>query len=291
MTNLGEIESYLGICIKRDRSIKRLEIDQSRYILEIVEHFDLSDAHSVPTPLPAGADEFLKKYDGQATAAEIKAFQQIIGSLLYVQIGTHPDISFPVSHLSQYTSNPSPQHMHLVKYVLTYLKGTSDLKLCYDGRGANGLYGYSDSSWADDPDNRKSTFGFVFLLANAAISWCSRKQKTMAQSSTEAKYMQMADAGNQAMWYRMFLEELAYDVQDSIILHVDNKGARDLSLNPVTGQKSKHIPIKYHVIRDYIDNDQVDVVQVASADMLANGLTKMFAKDKLSQFVPDLGLI
>jgi hypothetical protein len=290
MTDLGEIESYLGIRIKRDRSIKQLEIDQSRYILEIVDRFGLSNAHSAPTPLPSGADEFLKKHDGQATAAEIKAFQQIIGSLLYVQIGTRPDISFPVSRLSQYASNPSPQHMRLAKYVLTYLKGTSDLKLRFDGGGANGLYGYSDSSWADDPDSRKSTSGFVFLLADAAISWCSRKQKTVAQSSTEAEYMQMADAGNQAMWYRMFLEELAYDVQNPIILHVDNKGARDLSLNPVTGRKSKHIPIKYHAIRDYIDNDQVEIIQVASADMLADGLTKMFVKEKHSHFVPDLGL-
>ena len=88
--------------------------------------------------------------------------------------------------------------------MLCYLKGTSDLKLVYDGMRRNGLYRHSDSSWADNPDDLHSTSGYVFLLADAAISWCSRKQRTTAQSTTEAEYMQLADAGNQAKWYRMY---------------------------------------------------------------------------------------
>src|SRR5882757_832549 len=235
MTDLGEIESYLGVWIKQDRSNKRLEIDQSRYVLEIVNRFGLSDAHPVHTPLPTGADMFLEKYNEQASTVDIKLYQRIIGSLLYVQIGTRPDISFAVSHLAQYASNPSAQHINLAKYVLRYLKGTSDLKLVYLGALGNGLFGYSDSSWGDDPDDRHSTAGYVYLLADAAISWTSRKQKTAAQSTTEAEYMALADAGNQAAWYRMFLEELGYDVRDPIPLHEDNKGAVDLALNPVTG--------------------------------------------------------
>jgi hypothetical protein len=91
-------------------------------------------------------------------------------SLLYVQIGTRPDISFAVSHLVQYASNPSLDHIRLAKYVLCYLKGTSDLKLLYNGGCRNGLYGYSDSSWGDNLDDRHSTAAYVFLLANAAIS-------------------------------------------------------------------------------------------------------------------------
>ena len=92
MTDLGKIESYLGVRIKRDRSTKRLEIDQSRYILDIVNHFGLSDTNPALTPLPAGADVHLEKFDGQASQGDIKLYQQMIGSLLYVQIGTHPDI-------------------------------------------------------------------------------------------------------------------------------------------------------------------------------------------------------
>jgi hypothetical protein len=130
----------------------------------------------------------------------------------------------------------------------------------------------------------------MFLLADAAISWCLRIQKTVAQSSTEAEYMEMADTGNQAAWYRMFLEELGYDVQDPILIHEDNHGANMLSCNPVTGRKSKHIPIKYHVIQDYVENDQVEIIQVPTVDMLADGLTKPFPRIKLSNFISDLGL-
>jgi len=234
---------------------------------------------------------FLEKYNEQASTADIKLYQRIIGSLLYVQIGTRPDISFAVSRLAQYASNPSPHHIRLAKYVLSYLKGTSDLKLVYTGGSGNGLYGYSDSSWGDVPDDRHSTAGYVFLLANAAISWCSRKQKTAAQRTTEAEYMSLAKAGNQSTWYRMFLEELGYEVWDPILLHGDNNGSLWLALNPVTGRKSKHIPIRYHAIQDYVEDKHITLILTPTTEMLADGLTKSFMKIKLSDFVSGLGLI
>ena len=176
----------------------------------------------------------------------------MIRSLLYAQLGTHPDISFAVSHLAQYAFNPSLHHIRLAKYVLCYLKGTRDLKLVYDGACGNGLYGHSDSSWADNLDDRRSTSGYVYLLANATISWCSCKQKTVAQSSTEAKYMQLADASNQAMWYHMFLKEFGYEVADLIPILENNQSTVNLAEKPMTGCRSKHILLKYHVIRDYM---------------------------------------
>ena len=215
----------------------------------------------------------------------------MIGSLLYAQLGTRPDISFAVSRLAQYASNPSPHHIRLAKYVFCYLKGTKDLKLVYNGARGNGLYGHSDSSWADNPDDRRSTSGYVYLLAEAAISWCSRKQKTVAQSTTEAEYMQLADAGNQAMWYRMFLEELGYEVAAPIPILEDNQSAVNLAEKPMTGRRSKHILLKYHVIRDYIENEQVDIIRTPSEEVLADGLTKPFARMKLEDFVSGLGLI
>jgi hypothetical protein len=128
-------------------------------------------------------------------------------------------------------------------------------------------------------------------MADTAISWCSRKQKTTVQSSTEAKYVGLAKGGNQCMWYRMFLKELGYNVQDPILLHCNNHGSEKLSLNPVTGRKSKHILIKYHVIQDYIENDQVNLLRIPTEEMLADGLTKSFVKIKLSDFISGLGLI
>ena len=236
ISDLGEIESYLGIRITRDRQNKRLTINQSGYVKDVLVLFGMADANPHHTPLPAGADLHLVKYDSQASAMDIKNYQSLIGSLLYVQIGTCPDISFAVSRLAQYAANPSPEHQHLAQYVLTYLVGTQDACLCYDGTNGEGLYGYTDSSLADQTDDRHSTSGYVFLLANGAISWSSRKQKTVAQNTTHAEYMAMTDAANQGVWYRSFLMELGYTVDEPILLHSDNKGAMDLAENPVTGR-------------------------------------------------------
>ena len=103
--------------------------------------------------------------------------------------------------------------------------------------------------------------------------------------------MSLAEAGNQSAWYRMFLEELGYEVRDPIPLHGDNNGSLRLALNPVTERKSKHIPIRYHTIRDYVEDEHITLILTPTAEMLADGLTKSFAKIKLSDFISGLGLI
>ena len=153
-----------------------------------------------------------------------------------------------------------------------------------------GLHSYSDSSLRDQANDHHSTSGYVFLLANAAISWCSCKQKTVAQSTTQVEYMVLADATNQATWYRSFLMELGYEVSDPIPLHGDNKGAVDLVLNPMTRRRSKHIPIKHHAIHEYIKEGLIELIHTPTNDMLADGLTKPHAHVQLSNFVAGLGL-
>jgi transposase InsO family protein len=290
MTDLGEIQSYLGMRISRDRSQRRIEVDQSGYIRSILDRFGMADANPHPTPLPAGADVHLVKNTSQATQAEIKHYQSLISSLLYVQIGTRPDISFAVSRLAQYAANPSPQHLRLATYVLSYLLGTADMRICYDGAKGTGLHGYTDSSLGDQTDDRHSTSGYVFLLMNGAISWSSRKQRTVAQNTTEAEYMAMTDAANQAAWYRSFLSELGYSVDDPIPLHGDNKGAIDLALNPVTGRRSKHIDIKHHVIRGYIEKQYISLIRTPTEEMVADGFTKSLSRVLLHRFNFGMGL-
>ena len=180
--------------------------------------------------------------------------------------------------------------MRLAKYVLSYLKGTADFRIRYDGARGDGLHGYSDSSLGDQPDDYHSTSGYVYLLANGAISWTLRKQKTIAQSTTEAEYMALAKASNQAEWYRSYLSELGYETPNPIPLHGDNKGAVDLALNPVTGRHSKHIPIKHHVICEYVENGVIDLIRTPSEDMLADGMTKLLAHAQLRDLVTGLGL-
>src|SRR5712672_3174363 len=290
VTDLGNIESYLGIRILRDRSKKHLTIDQSGYIKDILDCFGMIDTNPNHTPLPTGADVHLIKYDGQASLEDIKNYQSLIGSLLYVQIGTRPDLSFAVSRLAQYASNPSAQHLRLAQYVLSYLLKTKDMCLSYDGAEGDGLHGYTDSSLGDQTDDWHSTCRFVFLLANAAIGWASRKQRTIAQNTTEAEYMAMADASNQGVWYRSFLAELGYDVNTPIPLHCDNKGTVDLALNPVTGRRSKHIEIRHHVVHKYSESGQISLICTPTAEMVVDGFTKSLLRALLQCFNLDMGL-
>ena len=165
------------------------------------------------------------------------------------------------------------------------------MQLCYDGAEGEGLSGYSDSSLGDHTDDRHSTSGYVFLLAKGAISWSLRKQKTIAQNTTEAEYMGMTDAANQAVWYWGFLSELGYSVENPIPIHADNKGAVDLALNPVTGRRSKHIDIKHHVIREYIEEEKISLIRMPTAEMTADGFTKSLSRTLLLRFNLCMGLI
>jgi hypothetical protein len=143
----------------------------------------------------------------------------------------------------------------------------------------------------DQTDDHHSTSGYLFLLANGAISWSSRKQRTVAQNTTEAEYMAMTDAANQAIWYRGFLQELGYSVDNPIPIHRDNKGAIDLALNPVTGRRSKHIDIKHHVIHEYIDKGQIALICTPTAEMVADGFTKALSRTLLIHHNSSMGFI
>jgi hypothetical protein len=165
-----------------------------------------------------------------------------------------------------------------------------DIHLVYDGASGDGLHGYSDSSLGDQADDRHTTSSYVFLLTNRAISWSSHKQKTVAQNTTEAEYMAMTDAANQAAWYESFLTELGYEVNDPIPLHGDNKGTIDLALNPVTGRQSKHIAIRHHVICEYIENGTISLIHTPTAEMVADSFTKSLPHALLLQHNIDMGL-
>jgi hypothetical protein len=137
-------------------------------------------------------------------AAEITRYQSIIGSLLYLMIGTRPDISYAVMHLSQFITNPSEDHYKAALHICRYLAGTQDYKLVYGKTADKGLMAYTDSDWAADKIRRWSVTGYFFKLADGIISWCSHVQKTVALSSTEAEYMALSDCSRQAVCVRLW---------------------------------------------------------------------------------------
>lgn len=141
---------------------------------------------------------------------------------MYAAQLTRPDIAHAVGVLSSFNSNPGQQHWNAAKRVLRYLKGTKSNKLCFNSNGGN-LEGFCDADWANDIDDRKSITGYVFVLSGGAISWQSRKQQTVALSTTEAKYMSLTSAAQEAMWLRGILKELKVIESSAVPIYSDNK--------------------------------------------------------------------
>jgi transposase InsO family protein len=309
MKDLGDAEYVLGIQIERNRTSRTLSISQGEYIRNVLERFGMADCKPVATPLETSSK--LTKADcpppGSPTdAAFTRLYQSAVGAIMYAMLGTRPDIAYAVTALSQFNSNPGQPHWSAVKHVLRYLRGTIGYKLTYGPDAAVGgftspkvgpltssslpLYGYSDSDWGSDPDDRRSVTGYVFMLGGGAVSWQARKQTTVALSSVEAEYMAATQATKEAMWWRSVLVELGHHVNGPTVIHSDSQGSIALTRNPQHHARSKHIDIRHHFVREQVAVGTVTLQYIPTEDMLADVLTKSIPRDKHARLVVAMGL-
>jgi Reverse transcriptase (RNA-dependent DNA polymerase) len=283
--DLGEVKEFL--CMRVKRQGLDITINQVDYLKKVLEWFQMTNAKVTQTPLPSNWDP--KENKGKATAAEITCYQSIIGSLLYLMIGTRPDISYAVTHLSQFTMNPSKDHYRAVLHICHYLAGTQDYKLVY-GKAANkGLMAYTDSNWAANKIWRRSVTGYFFGLADDIIAWCSHAQKTIALSLTEAEYMALSDCSCQAVWIKTMIEELGI-VFKTVPIYCDNQGTSFIASNSVQESRTKHINIRYHYICELVGAKKVETMFVPGEMNLADMFTKNLQKVKFLKFWNQLGL-
>ena len=183
------------------------------------------------------------------------------------------------------------EHVQAVKRILCYVAGTLDYGHHY-GRGPNTarFVGYCDNDLANDVDTSKSTTGTMFLLGGCLVSWQSLKQKLVALSSYEAEYIATTTAVTQALWLSRMLAELLGRKVDVVELKVDNKSALALAKNPVFHERSKHIRIKYHFIRDCLEDGSIKASHIATTDQLTDILTKSLGKFKFQEMRERIGL-
>ena len=283
--DLGDAKEFLRMRITRKGS--DIHLDQCAYLEKVLERCGMTNARPATTPLPAGYQPEPNKE--QSTPELRSRFQMVIGSLLYIMLGTRPDLAFAVTKLSQFASNPSEEHLKRALYICRYLVGTKDYSLVYKGKAQAGLVAGTDSDWASDPNTRRSQTGFFLKLAGGVFSWTSRAQKTIAHSSTEAEYMAMSDCSRQVVWVRNLLAELGYYI-DHIPLAGDNQGSIFIASNPVTEPRSKHIDIRYHYIREVHEKGIVDLFYIEGDDNPADIFTKNLGATKFVKFCSQLGL-
>jgi hypothetical protein len=216
---------------------------------------------------------------------------------MYAMVGTRPDIAYAVSTLSRFTSNPGPSHWVGVKRVLRYLRGTMQMRVTYGQTGVSvadptklPLLGYCDAAYASSTDDRLSMTGWVFLVAGGAISWQSRRQKATATSTMEAEYMASCDAAKEAIWLRSMLQELGLQPTGPTTIRCDNQGSIALGKNPEQHQRSKHIDIQYHFVREQVARCAVEYVYIATERMIADQLTKPLTVNQHSRCIRGMGL-
>ncbi|KAL0457636.1 UNVERIFIED_CONTAM: Retrovirus-related Pol polyprotein from transposon TNT 1-94 [Sesamum latifolium] len=254
MKDMGEAEYILGVKIHRDRSKKLLSLSQETYIKRIIERFRMHNANPVDTPMDKScvlSKELCPKTEEEKKRMTKIPYASAVGSLMYAMMCTRPDLCFAVGMVSRYQSNPGPDHWVAVKRILRYLKGTSDLALCYHG-GSLRLVGYSDADGSADRDERKSTSGYAFLLGGAAITWCSKKQPCISLSTMEAEYVACTSAVQEAIWLRRFLKSLRISahINDAVVIYCDNTATIAYAKDPKYHGRTKHIDTRYHFIRD-----------------------------------------
>ena len=188
------------------------------------------------------------EYDTISTKAKSDLYREIVGSLMYLMIGTRPDLAYAVGYLSRYLSNHNRSHMNAALHVLRYLKYTSTIGISYSNTATLELTGYSDSDWASDLDTRRSTTGYLFIFAGGPISWESKRQQSVALSSSEAEYMALSAAAQEAIALRALCSEFDISTSQPIKIWEDNNGAIAMSKNPITKRRSIYI----YVITSYV---------------------------------------
>jgi hypothetical protein len=270
----------LGMSMQRDEKTGAITLSQRPYFERILKRFGMAECNPKHTPLPSGIELTL---DDCATTDEQKSFmadkpyREVLGSIMWAQVATRPDLSFAVNLLARFQINPGPAHWKALMHVLAYIKATLHYKLTYHRGTQDGIkpVGYVDADYAGDLlDTGRSTGAYIFMMAGGPVSWSSKRQETVALSTTEAEYMAMSRACQQAVWMYSFMREAGLEQEAPAILYNDNTGSIALTESKKGHKKAKHIHIRYHYIRERVSEGDVRVFHVPSADNLADILTK-----------------
>jgi hypothetical protein len=291
MKALGSLSWCLGIEIKRNLDSKVFYLSQEHYIKKMLNEFKMNDCNTAPTPMDVGTIKELSHPSYSLQTKEDMSqvpYREAIGCLIYLATTTRPDIAQAVGFVSRYVSNPHPIHWTAVKRILRYLKGTSDYALVLGGQKRIDLptsekqsqisdsliTGYSDSDWAGDLTTRRSTGGYCFLLGDSCVIWSSKKQRTVALSTTEAEYMAACSATKEAIWLRSLLKDLGFPQKEPTTIFEDNKGCIDIAHSTKHHDRVKHIDIQYHFIREKIESKEIKLVACPTNKMTADVFTK-----------------
>ncbi|GKB15753.1 ribonuclease H-like domain-containing protein [Tanacetum coccineum] len=283
MTDLGPLNYFLGIFVTRDSS--GLFLSQKKYVVEILER-----AHMVTcNPCRTHIDTESKLGCDGAPASDLTLYQSLAGSLQYLTF-TRPDISYAVQQVCLYMHDPREPHFSALKRILRYVQGTLDYGLQLFSSSTTDLVAYSDADWVGCPTTRRSTSGYCVFLGNNLLSWSSKRQPTLSRSSAEAEYHGVANAVAETCWLRNLLRELHSLFSSAMLVYCHNVSAVYLSCNPIQHQRTKHIEIDIHFVRDLVVVGHVRVLHVPYRYQFDNIFTKGLPSALFKEFRSSLSV-
>ncbi|KAM7530049.1 hypothetical protein LguiB_033459 [Lonicera macranthoides] len=274
MKDLGLLHYFLGLEVHSCST--GMLLHQHKYTQEILTLAGLQFGNSVLTPLEVNLK--LRQTEGDLLP-DPSLYRQLVGSLNYLTI-TRPDISFAVQQVSQFMQAPRHSHLAAVRRILRYLKGTSGRGLYFPNENSLQLMSYSDADWAGCADTRQSVTGWCMFLGDALISWKSKKQDRVSKSSTESEYRAMSSACSEIVWLRGLMGELGIPQLTPTPLHADNTSAIQIATNPVFHERTKHIEVDCHSIREALDQRVITLPHISSELQAADVFTKALSSQR-----------
>jgi hypothetical protein len=287
--DLGAAEFILGIQIPPDGR-GGYWIDQRSYWVEVLARFGMSNASSRVTPMEPGLQ--LCKNDTTIDPVLKTRYMQAVGSLMYGMLGTRPDLAHAVSYLSRFSDNPGLSHWAAVVHVLHYIAGTLDLGVLYaaSSNKMDSFAAYTNADWGACVNTSKSTMGYVFTLCGGAISWNSKQQNRVANSSTDAEYIGIGHAGKELVHIDMQLGELGEAPGRPVTLFGDNQGAIALTKEARFHERTKHVRIAEHFAREMVETGAMRVEYINTNDMVADIMTKSLHRPLFEKFRAAMGV-
>jgi hypothetical protein len=283
MTDMGPIHHFLGVSVQRQHD--SLFLSQRQYMLDILDRADMLNCKPCSTPVDTHAKLFV---DG-VVVADPSSYHSIAGALQYLTF-TRPDIAYAVQQVCLYMHDPREPHLGAMKRILRYLQDTLDLGLHLHRTTPADLIVYTDADWAGCPDTRKSTSGYAVFLGDNLISWSSKHQPTVSRSSAEAEYRAVANGVAEACWLCQLLQELLHPLRHATVVYCDNVSAVYLSSNPVQHQRTKHVEIDLHFVRERVALGEVRVLHVPTTSQYADIFTKGLPTSVFMEFRSSLNV-